>query len=194
MLLLDRIIKSPLLTVLTIIIFASSMLLGIAMVVETKNTYGYVEKATLLDPGLVLSAKLDTGAKSSSLSAINIQPFEKNGVQYLSFVVPSKDGDIAFEAEYVGKVKIKARVEERIAGSKISPIKRPIVKVRIQLGMQKQTISVNLTNRKRFIYPLLLGRDAIKSFHGIIDPSQVFTLTTDKTTITTEEAHKNEVK
>jgi len=39
-----------------------------------------------------------------------------------------------------------------------------------------QSIKVNLTNRKRFIYPLLLGRDAIIAFNGAVDPALTFTL------------------
>ena len=36
------------------------------------------------------------------------------------------------------------------------PIKRPVVLLKVQMGDQIRTIKVNLTNRKRFIYPLLL--------------------------------------
>lgn len=147
------------------------------MASDEKIIYGYVEKTTLLDKNLTLSAKLDTGAKSSSLSAINIQQFEKNGVTYLRFTVPSKTGDVEFVSEYVGRVKIKARAGERlIPGAKPTPIKRPVVLIRIQLGDKLRSIAVNLTNRKRFNYPLLLGRDAINLFHGLVDPSATFTL------------------
>ncbi len=147
------------------------------MAADEKIRYGYVEKATLVDKNLTLSAKLDTGAKSSSLSAINIRQFEKNNKTYLQFTVPSKAGDVEFTSEYIGRVKIKARVGERPApGAKPQSIKRPVVLIRIQLGDTTRYIAVNLTNRKRFNYPLLLGRDAIKLFNGLIDPSTAFTL------------------
>ncbi len=48
--------------------------------------------------------------------------------------------------------------------------------MRIKLGNDEKTIRVNLTNRKRFIYPLLLGREAIIAFNGTIDPSLKYTL------------------
>lgn len=147
------------------------------MAAHDRITYGYVEKATLVDKNLTLSAKLDTGAKSSSLSAINIQEFEEKGKTYLRYTVPSKVGQVEFVSEYVGRVKIKPRVGELHApGEKPQPIKRPVVLLLVQLGQQSHLIKVNLTNRKRFNYPLLLGRDAINAFNGLIDPSQAFLL------------------
>ena len=169
-----------------ILFLVGSLLTGNAMAFEKKNIYGYVEKVILVEKTLTVSAKLDTGAKSSSLSAINIQRIERNGVSYLRFIVPNKKGDVELTAEYVGKVKIKARDSEN-GTLPIIPIKRPVVLIQIQMGGEVRTIPVNLTNRKRFLYPLLLGRDAIRAFSGLVDPSLVFTLKK-------EEVNKNEVK
>lgn len=156
------------------------------MAAEKKIIYGYVEKANLIDKGLIVSAKLDTGAKSASLSAIHIQEIELNGKNYLKYIVPSKQGDVELISEYIGKVRIKVRSGEN-STSKMEPLKRPVVLVRIQLGDMVRTIPVNLTNRKRFIYPLLLGRDAINAFSGLVDPGTAFTLKP-------RQDEKNEVK
>lgn len=128
-------------------------------------TYGYIEKATLVEHQLTLPAKLDTGAKSSSLHAVNIKKEKIKGVVYLRFTVPYKESKTEFLCEYIGKVAIKARAQE------IEHIKRPVVWMKIKLGQQEQKIPVNLTNRANFIYPLLLGRQAIVAFHGVVDPS-----------------------
>ncbi len=45
----------------------------------------------------------------------------------------------------------------------------------IRIGDKERAIPVNLANRKRFIYPILLGREAIKIFNGVVDPSVTFT-------------------
>lgn len=148
------------------------------MVVNEKIIYGYVEKATLVDKNLTLSAKLDTGAKTASLSAIDIHEIEENGTFYLIFTVPSKQGNVQFKAKYLGKVKIKSRAGERKI--KAAPIRRPVVMMRIQLGNKVCDIPVNLTNRKRFIYPLLLGRDAINAYSGIVDPTSAFLIKSEK--------------
>ena len=166
-----------------LLLMVCSFFTGYVMASNDKTIYGYVEKATLLEKNLILSAKLDTGAKSSSLSAINIQSFEKNGNTYLRFTVPSKRGNVEFISNYIGRVKIKARAGERfIPGTKLEAIKRPVVLIRIQLGDKLRAIAVNLTNRKRFNYPLLLGRDAINLFNGLVDPSATFTLKRSSTT------------
>jgi hypothetical protein len=144
---------------------------------EETQIYGYVEKISFPEKQLMLSAKLDTGAKSASLNATNITEVTIKGVPYLRFTVPTKEGDYQFEAEYKGRVKIKVRDGEH--GSEIlahAPIKRPVVLLNVQLGDKIRTIKVNLTNRKRFLYPLLLGRDAIIAFNGAINPALAFTL------------------
>ena len=120
---------------------------------------------------------MDTGAKSASLNATNITEIDVKGVPYLRFTVPTKDGDYVFECEYIGKVKIKVRASEANPGLlKSTPMKRPVVLLKIKLGDKVRAIQVNLTNRKRFIYPLLLGRDAIIDFNGAVNPALTFTV------------------
>lgn len=161
---------------------------GYSMSADTKIIYGYVEKATLVDKGMILSAKLDTGAKSASLSAINIRETVQNGKTYLTFTVPGKQESMDFTAEYLGKVRIKVRAgENALPQNKTAPIKRPVVAMTLQIGNQIHKIPVNLTNRKRFNYPLLLGRDAIIAFNGLIDPSHAFLIKSAK-------VKENEVK
>lgn len=146
------------------------------MAANEKTIYGYVEKVTLVEKNLILSAKLDSGAKSASLSAINIHELEKDGKTYLQFIVPTKTANVEFIAQYIGRVRIKVRAgEHRNPQIKTEPIKRPVVMMLMKMGDKECFIPVNLTNRKRFNYPLLLGRDAIKAFDGVIDPSLTFT-------------------
>ena len=96
--------------------------------------------------------------------------------------MPSKEGDIEFKCEYVGDVNIKIRAGEAQVNPLIRrSIQRPVVLMHIKLGEKERVIRVNLTNRKRFIYPLLLGREAIIAFDGIIDPSLKYTTRVEKT-------------
>jgi len=168
-------------------LFILLLLSGCSMATDAKIIYGYVEKATLVDKDMVLSAKFDTGAKSASLSAVDIQEFEENGKLYLRFKVPGKKKDIEFTSEYLGRVKIKVRAGEHLPPPQTESIKRPVVLMNIQIGKNTRKIVVNLTNRKRFNYPLLLGRDAIIAFNGLVDPSHAFLIKTEK-------LKKNEVK
>ncbi|MCH9689491.1 MAG: RimK/LysX family protein [Gammaproteobacteria bacterium] len=144
--------------------------------VHSKVVYGYLERAVLLDKQLSLKAKLDTGAKSASLYAKRIRHISKGGKIFVQFVVPTKKGDILFTCPYVGDVSIKARSGE-IGGVRIKNpfINRPVVSMPIKLGLETRTIRVNLANRRRFTYPLLLGREALLAFNGVVDPAQKFT-------------------
>jgi hypothetical protein len=154
---------------------------GFSMAADSKLIYGYVEKAILVDKGVVLSAKLDTGAKSASLSAIHIHRVTREGKTYLKFIVPSKTDETEFTAEYLGRVKIKSRAHENaFSTEEATYIRRPVVLMAIQIGNKIRKIPVNLTNRKRFNYPLLLGRDALIAFDGLIDPSHAFLVTSKK--------------
>lgn len=159
--------------------FILSLLTGSIMAKNETQIYGYVEKVNLLDKNLTLSAKLDTGAKSASLNATHITEITVKGVPFLRFTVPTKQGDVVFEGEYIGKVKIKVRANEANPGVlKTTPIKRPVVLLHIKLGDKVRAIQVNLTSRKRFLYPILLGRDAIMDFNGAVDPALTFTTKT----------------
>lgn len=148
------------------IIFSFFILFSHPVSADTaKTTYGYIEKVTLVDQNLTLSAKLDTGARSSSLHAINIKKEKINGKTFLRFTVPYQGGKSTFLCKYYGKVSIKARAQE------IEHITRPVVWMKVKLGSKEQTIRVNLTNRANFLYPFLLGRQGIIAFNGIVDPS-----------------------
>lgn len=138
---------------------------------STKTVFGYIEKAVIVDKNITLPAKLDTGAKSSSLHAINITKIEKDGKSYVRFTVPYQGKEVTFVSECIGSVSIKPRTGE------MEHIMRPVVMMKVKLGSQEQVIRVNLTNRAHFIYPLLLGRQAIIAFNGLVDPSIKYEVT-----------------
>lgn len=161
-----------------IVLFSLLIFAGTVMAAHEKTVFGFVEKATLVDKNLPLSAKLDTGAKSASLNAVDIHEIEIDDEPYLRFTVPTREGPVVFQKKFVGNVKIKLRAgESQFRSLKTGAVKRPIVLMSIKLGDKVRTIKVNLTNRKRFNYPLLLGREAIIEFGGIIDPSRTFLVT-----------------
>ncbi|QDP71310.1 hypothetical protein FOG18_01320 [Legionella israelensis] len=165
-----------------ILFFSLVLFIGTAMAENEKTLFGFVEKATLVDKNLTLSAKMDTGAKSASLNAVDIHEIEIDDEPYIRFTVPTKNGPVVFQKKFLGNVKIKVRSgESPFRSSKTGAIKRPVVLMDIKLGNKVRTIKVNLTNRKRFNYPLLLGREAIIEFGGIIDPSRTFISTSNQT-------------
>ena len=148
------------------------------MVSTEKKVYGYVEKVRVSDADILLTAKLDTGAKSASLDAMDIREVEEEGIPYLLFRVLDGNGEcVELKQKYIGNVRIKLR-SGKSKNNKKRLAERLVVIMPIQIGEEKRDIRVNLTNREHFLYPLLLGREAIEAFNGIVDPALAFTLDT----------------
>ena len=134
----------------------------------SKTIFGYVERVIISSSGFSLKAKLDTGAETSSLDAHNIQRFRRGDARYVRFDVrdPKTGEFVTLERPLARTVRIK----EHDAPSK----RRPVVKMWICLGHLTQQVEVSLTSRSEFIYPLLIGRSAMRG-SVIVDPDLTFT-------------------
>lgn len=140
------------------------------------RTFGWLEWA-YLEPGRVrIKAKLDTGAKTSSIHAEDVELFERDGEEWVRFRVPLgtrqfalREGrDVFFERPLVRQVLIKEH--DRPAA------RRYVVNIDLCLGGITFTTPVTLADRSRFNYPLLLGRVALKG-RAVIDPAQKYLAT-----------------
>jgi len=127
-----------------------------AETVGPKLTAGIVEPI-VVGHGIVVDAKIDTGADSCSLDAKNIQVFEKDGGKWVRFDVTGRDGQSdTLEAPVVRTVRIKRGV-----GS--SP-PRPVVRLPVCLGSLQREVEVNLADRRRYAYPALVGRNFLAGY------------------------------
>ena len=139
-----------------------------------KTVYGLHEYVRLQEPSVVLAAKLDTGAKTASLSAHNIKRFKRNGERWVRFT-PGAEGhdDTVIEKPLARVSKIKRRAGDFDADSEDSKTytTRPVIELDVCLGSTRRTIEVNLTDRSAFQYPLLIGADALRRFDAVVDPS-----------------------
>ncbi|HLR14117.1 MAG TPA: ATP-dependent zinc protease [Burkholderiaceae bacterium] len=141
-----------------------------------KNIYGLHEYVGIAQAGIVLEAKLDTGATTSSLSATKIELFEKDDEQWVRFQLAIEDApDKTFELPTVRSSRVKRRAEDYDPEDEKSYVKRPVVEMDVSLGDSTETIEVNLADRSRFKYPFLLGASAMKQFKVVVDPSESFT-------------------
>jgi hypothetical protein len=112
---------------------------------------GYIEWAHLLDIKTAIPAKLDTGAKSSSLNAVDIIRFMRSGEQWVRFSV----NRITIERPIVRIARI------RRAGAAVS--KRPVIRLSICVSGITRKTDVTLANRKGMNYALLIGRSFLRS-------------------------------
>lgn len=105
-----------------------------------------------------LTAKVDTGAYTSSLHCHHIQPVKKDDKQFVRFKLldPSHDiyNDKSFELPVYKTKKVKSsngQIEERF-----------IVKTNILLAGEEITAQFSLTDRSEMRYPLLIGRKLLR--------------------------------
>jgi hypothetical protein len=128
---------------------------------------GWLEGVFLKPWNLRLTAKLDTGAKTSSLNAENIQRFQREGSEWVRFAV-SDDDDTApliIERPLARTVYIK---EHRKDASR-----REVVTLDICKNGRTYATEFTLVDRSNFNYPVLLGRSFLKSV-ALVDASQTF--------------------
>ena len=134
----------------------------------TKRLLGWVERALVTEQGISVKAKLDSGARTSSLDARNIERFRRDGEEMVrfDFINPSDGRKVRVERPVVRTVRIR----EHGGGYD----RRPVVEVWLCLGDVARDVEVTLVNRKGFIYPLLVGRRAMEGLI-VIDPNETFT-------------------
>jgi hypothetical protein len=141
-------------------------------VAADKTVYGLNEYARLADIDLELAAKLDTGAKTASLSARDIKRFKRNGESWVRFYL-AIDAAHAHPIERplarVSKIKRRAGDYDPEEGKHYTA--RPVIALDICMGNALRSIEVNLTDRSAFQYPLLIGSEALKHFDALVDPS-----------------------
>ena len=137
-------------------------------------TAGWLEGVFLLPSNLQMRAKLDTGAKTSSLHAVDIEPFKRDGKKWIKF----RTGDYGKKAKFVTMEVPLARYV-RIKDHKRKSARRPVVDITFCFDEQLFTTEFSLVDRSRFNYPVLLGRKMLQQ--GIIvDPSLTHTFRPDK--------------
>ncbi|MBI3043278.1 MAG: ATP-dependent zinc protease [Betaproteobacteria bacterium] len=113
---------------------------------------GWIEPVKLSREGVVVPAKLDTGADTSSLHASNITWIRRQDGDWVAFDVEGKDNrSVRLER----KVQRVTRVKKAAGGVQ----DRPVVLLGVCLGNTYRVTEVNLTDRTGFKLPFLVGRN-----------------------------------
>jgi len=129
-------------------------------------TVGWREWVALPDLGEAwLKAKVDTGARSSSLHAFELHLFERDGTRWVRFRTQRASEPIEV-----------ALLDERAVKSSSGESEvRPVIETTLALGQVTRTIELTLTNRDEMGFPMLLGRQALRGDFEV-DPSRSFAL------------------
>ena len=136
-------------------------------VAQGKAILGRVEYIWVEEVKVYLKSRIDTGAKSSSLHAQNIQRFERNGESWVRFSLVMDEELINMEAPLERTVKIRQAGVDGLE-------KRPVVRLNVQLGELNEETEFTLTDRSDMIYPVLLGRSFLRDI-ALVDVARKFT-------------------
>jgi len=136
---------------LALIMLVSTDLVAGAPGPDAVPVAGWLERARVSPGDIVLEAKLDTGTRTSSLHAMNLSQFERDGKNWVAFDVMGNDGrSVHLERPVVRIVRIKKApgIDEA----------RPTVTLGICVGNLYRVTEVNLVDRSGLAKPLLIGR------------------------------------
>lgn len=119
-----------------------------------------------------IKAKLDTGAKTSTLHAFRMETFKQEDGEYIRFWIHplrrKRGTQIVCEAKITDKRMVRdsgGHAEERYV------IRTPVV-----AGDRKWPIEITLTSREDMMFRMLLGRSALSEGGFVVDPETSFVL------------------
>lgn len=133
-------------------------------------TLGWRERLALPQLGIgMLKAKLDTGARSSSLHVDTLEAFQRDGVTWLRFTMHvgrRQPQHVCCEAPALDRRAVTDTGGRRT--------ERWFIRTEVQLAGQRFSVDINLTDRRHMLFPMLLGRSAL-SGRFMVDPACSYT-------------------
>jgi ribosomal protein S6--L-glutamate ligase len=113
-----------------------------------------------------IKARVDSGAKTSTIHASNIQKFNRKGEKWVSFEVHPLQ-----ETRRIA-IRCEAKVIDHRAVKSSSGIteKRYVIQTTMKIGSYQWNIEVTLANRDSMGFRMLLGREAMEN-RVLVDPA-----------------------
>ncbi|GAA2918231.1 ribosomal protein S6 modification protein [Microbacterium keratanolyticum] len=137
---------------------------------HSSTLVGWREWVSLPDADIQwVKAKIDTGARSSSLHAHNIVEFERDGVPWVRFDV--QPWQHAASEHITVERPIFDRREVRSSSGHTQ--KRLFVLLDVVLAGERVTAEVTLTNRSSMGFRMLIGREALRRGF-IVNPAKSY--------------------
>ncbi len=139
---------------------------------RSKMIIGWREWCSLPDlqlPGI--AAKIDTGAKTSSLHAFNIEPFDQAGERWIRFFIHP------LKRHRYPEIKCQAKLadERTVTSSNGTAEDRYVISTTMILGSYRFVTELTLSNRDEMGFRMLIGRQSLlKRF--VVDPGLSYTL------------------
>lgn len=120
---------------------------------------GWREWVGLPDMGIkMIKAKVDTGARSSSLHAYDLHDFERWGQRWVRFKVHPVQRS-SHEVVQAEAAVLETRLVRSSSGK---AAKRPVIVTRVELLGVTWPVELTLANRDEMGFRMLLGREAFR--------------------------------
>jgi hypothetical protein len=181
----QRLLSGTLLYGLAVLAVSISPLQVQAKTKEDKRVLvGWVEKVYIPAIDSQFKAKLDTGAKTSSISAevIDLKENDKEKRKKMKEegIDDPSHGTVIFAIEDEdGKKRTIERMIERFVRIKTKKednyIRRPVVNMQFCVAGALVEEEVNLADRDHFNYPVLIGRNMLEQSLLVVDASKTYT-------------------
>lgn len=133
--------------------------------VDAVRLVGRDAAVTLPDGGVTVIAKVDTGADTSSIDARNVEPFERDGEDWVRFEI------IAGEGRRVAMERPVAR-EVTIVQASGGREERYVVEMAFCVEGLMMPAEVNLSDRGELDYRMLLGRSFLVRGGFLVNPAR----------------------
>lgn len=131
---------------------------------------GWREWVALPELGIsAIKAKIDTGARSSSLHAFAPEFYTRKGREYVRFEIHPKQRSTS------GAVEARSLILERriVRSSSGKASERPVIITEVELLGERWPIELTLANRDEMGFRMLLGREAMRK-RFLVDPGKSF--------------------
>lgn len=127
------------------------------LIESNAHVIGWREIVQLPKLGLSdIPAKIDTGARTSSLHAQDVEEFERDGAKFVRFVVDIQGTGILQRCE-------AAHVDIRgITSSNGETQRRYVIKTPLKIGDLSFRAEISLADRSDMKFPMLIGRSSLR--------------------------------
>lgn len=130
---------------------------------------GWREIIALPELGVAeMRAKIDTGARTSAIHAVDQTVFDKEGRKWVKFRVPA--------SHFHRSVYLEVPVHDQrsIKNTSGVPEVRTVIEVLMRLGDRSWRIELSLANRANMGFDIILGRTAIRRRRLLVNPGRSF--------------------
>ncbi len=125
-----------------------------AQLLKEKVLIGRIEWIEISQLKVKQRARIDTGAKTTSMHAVNITEVQQQGDLYVKFQTLDSDGNPL-------EITRKVDTTQKVANTAGFVTKRYVIKEKVKLGPIEKEILVNLNDRSKMEYKFLVGRNLL---------------------------------